>query len=123
MDIAQVLQECNAAALAARSLNTARTYQGALKIFQEFLADAGLTPASPAETLQMDHFIKFPAFLAGLGYSKRSIGVYIGGAKFLLDWLVINGLLKPDYSETLRYEMAVQQFMKKRESRLPRTPE
>jgi site-specific recombinase XerD len=123
MDISQVIQECNAAALAARSLNTARTYQGALKIFQEFLAEAGFSPDQPAEALQMEHFIKFPAFLAGLGYSKRSIGVYLGGARFLLDWLVINGLLRPDYSETLRYELAVQQIQKKSESRLPRVPE
>jgi integrase/recombinase XerD len=110
-------------AISIRSFNTAKTYRFALKAFLEFLATQNIPDASPIEEINMEHFIRFPAWLAANKYSKKTINVYVAGVKFFLDWLVINGTISPDYSETLRYEMAVKQVSRKRESRLPRTPE
>ena len=110
-------------AISTRSFNTARTYRFALNAFMEFLVSQGVSETSPIEILNMEQFIRFPAWLAINKYSKKTINVYIAGAKYFLNWLVINGTISPNYSETLRYEMAVKQVNRKRESRLPRTPE
>jgi site-specific recombinase XerD len=98
-------------------------YANARKLFAEFLETEAVSTDAAIGTVTMEHFIRFPAWLARLGYSKKTIGVYISGVKFFLDWLVINGKMRPDYSETLRYEMAVKQVNQKKETRLPRTPE
>jgi site-specific recombinase XerD len=123
MNLTEALAQCSDSAIATRSANTARAYRNALKVFTEFLATQNIQLASSPETITMEHFIKFPAWLAHNQYSKKTIGVYLSGAKFFLDWLVINGTIKPDYHETLRYEKAVEQISRKRESRLPRIPE
>jgi integrase/recombinase XerC len=123
MNIAEAFDLCDDTAIATRSTNTARAYKNGLNIFAQFLESQKLTLAEPIEQINMEHFIHFPAWLAHQGYSKKTMGVYIASAKFFLDLLVINGTLRPDYAETLRYEMAVKQINKKRESRLPRTPE
>ena len=123
MNIAEAFDLCGDAAIATRSSNTARAYKNALNIFADYLEVQKMNLNYPIENITMEQFIRFPAWLALQGYSKKTIGVYIAGAKFLLDWLVINGTIQPSYSESLRYEMAVKQINKKRESRLPRTPE
>ncbi len=123
MKMTEAFDLCGDAAIATRSANTARAYKNALNIFAQFLESQKTSLTEPVENLTMEHFIRFPAWLALQGYSKKTIGVYIAGAKFLLDWLVINGTIQPNYSETLRYEMAVKQINRKRETRLPRTPE
>jgi site-specific recombinase XerD len=110
-------------AISTRSFNTAKTYRFALKAFLDFLSSQKLSDTSLVEEINMEYFIRFPAWLASNNYSKKTINVYVAGAKFFLDWLVINGTISPIYSETLRYEMAVKQINRKRESRLPRTPE
>lgn len=123
MDIQQALDDCIRDAYATRSLNTGRTYTNALNIFSKFLSDQGISTDSPVTLISIEPFIKFPSWLAQQGYSKKTSGAYVAGTKFLLDWMVIHGFLKPDYSETLRFEMAVKQISRKRETRLPRTPE
>jgi site-specific recombinase XerD len=123
MNIETAFQLCGDAAIASRSVNTARMYANALKLFAEFLESESISPEDAIEIVTMEHFIRFPSWLARLGYAKKTIGVYISGVKFFLDWLVINGSIRPDYSETLRYEMAVKQVNQKKETRLPRTPE
>lgn len=123
MNISEAFTQCSDSAISTRSASTARAYTLALKVFTEFLTAQNVQPSSPLETIRMEHFIKFPAWLAHNQYSKKTIGVYLAGAKFFLDWIVINGTIRPDYSETLRYEMAVSQVNRKRETRLPRTPE
>ena len=123
INIAQAFDRCAESAIATRAANTARSYQTALKAFAQFLEENDTDLTLPITELHMEHFISFPAWLAYEGYSKKTLGVYISGAKFFMDWMVINGFLTPDYSETLRYEMAVKQIGRKRETRLPRTPE
>jgi integrase/recombinase XerC len=123
MDIATALDLCTDDAATTRAVNTARSYRNGLNVFAQFLESKKIPLNSALDSLSIDYFIRFPGWLAGEGYSKKTIGVYISSAKFFLDWLVINGTLKPDYSETLRYDMAVKQVNKKRESRLPRTPD
>jgi integrase/recombinase XerC len=123
MDIATALDLCSEDAGTTRSANTARSYRNGLNIFAQFLESKKVRLNSPLETISIDHFIRFPSWLAGQGYTKKTIGVYIASAKFFLDWLVINNTIKPDYSDTLRYEMAVKQVNKRREFRLPRTPD
>jgi integrase/recombinase XerC len=123
MDISNALDLCCDQAIATRAANTARSYKNGLNVFAQFLEARKIPLNASLETIQMDHFIRFPAWLAGKGYSKKTTGVYIASAKFFLNWLVINGTIRPDYSDTLRYEMAVKQIHQKREFRLPRTPD
>ena len=123
MDIATALDLCSEDAATTRSVNTARSYRNGLNIFAQFLESKKVHLNSALESLSMDYFIRFPGWLAGQGYTKKTIGVYIASAKFFLDWLVINGTIRPDYSESLRYDMAVKQVNKRREFRLPRTPD
>jgi integrase/recombinase XerC len=123
LSISNALDLSNDQAIATRSANTARSYRNGLNIFAQYLESKKVSLTGSVDDIRMDHFIRFPAWLAGQGYSKKTTGVYISSAKFFLDWLVINGTLRPDYSETLRYEMAVKQIHQKRESRLPRTPD
>ena len=123
MDITEAFDLCGDAAIATRSANTARSYKNALNIFAQFLESQKMPLTNSVDDLTMEFFIRFPAWLALQGYSKKTIGVYIAGAKFFLNWIVINGTIQPSYSESLRYDMAVQQINRKRESRLPRTPE
>lgn len=123
MKIIEAFDFCNDAAISTRAANTARSYKNALNVFSQFIEAQHIDLTSPIDHIQMEQFIRFPSWLALQGYSKKTTGVYIAGAKFLLDWLVINGNLTPDYNETLRYEMAVKQINRKRESRLPRTPD
>jgi integrase/recombinase XerC len=121
--IASALDLCNDQALATRSANTARSYKNGLNVFAQYLESKKVQLTEDVNAITMDHFIRFPAWLAGQGYSKKTTGVYIASAKFFLNWLVINGTIRPDYSDTLRYEMAVKQIHQKQESRLPRTPD
>jgi site-specific recombinase XerC len=123
MDISNALDLCCDQAIATRAANTARSYKNGLNVFAQFLEAKKVPLNASLETIQMDHFIRFPAWLAGQGYSKKTTGVYISSAKFFLNWLVINGTIRPDYTDTLRYEMAVKQIHQKREFRLPRTPD
>lgn len=123
LSISNALDFCNDQAVSTRSVNTARSYRNGLNVFAQYLESRKISLTEDVETVTMDHFIRFPAWLAGQGYSKRTSGVYLASAKFFLNWLVINGTIRPDYSETLRYEMAVKQIHQKRESRLPRTPD
>jgi site-specific recombinase XerD len=123
MDIATALDLCSEEAATTRAINTARSYRNGLNVFAQFLESKKLHLKLSLDSLSMDYFIRFPSWLASQGYSKKTVGVYIASAKFFLDWLVINGTIRPNYSESLRYEMAVKQVNKKREFRLPRTPE
>lgn len=123
LSISNALDLCNDQAISTRSANTARSYRNGINIFSQFLESKKLPLTGSIDLITMDHFIRFPAWLAGQGYSKKTTGVYLASAKFFLNWLVINGTIRPDYSETLRYEMAVKQIHQKRESRLPRTPD
>ena len=123
MMISEAIDLSYESAISTRSFNTARTYRYAFKAFMEFLDSQDVSNTSPIEILNMEQFIRFPAWLAINQYSKKTINVYLAGAKYFLNWLVINGTISPVYSETLRYEMAVKQISRKRESRLPRTPE
>jgi integrase/recombinase XerC len=123
MNIAEAFDLCNDTAIATRSVNTARAYKNGLNVFAQFLESQKITMTESVEIINMEYFIRFPAWLAHQGYSKKTMGVYLASAKFFLDLLVINGTLRPDYAESLRYDMAVKQINKKRESRLPRTPE
>jgi site-specific recombinase XerD len=123
MILAEAFAECENQVYATRAVNTARSYKNAFKVLTQFFSDQNIDPDQSIDSVTMEYFIKFPGWLAQNNYSKRTIGVYLSGAKFFLDWLVIRGTLKPDYSETIRYQMAIKQINRKRESRLPRTPE
>lgn len=123
VDIATALDMCSDEAASTRAVNTARSYRNGLNIFAQFLESKKVSLSSTVNTLTIEYFIRFPSWLAGQGYSKKTVGVYISSAKFFLDWLVINGTIRPDYSDTLRLDMAIKQVNKKREFRLPRTPE
>lgn len=121
--ISNALDLCNDQAISTRSANTARSYRNGLNIFAQYLESKKIALTGSVDMITMDLFIRFPAWLAGQGYSKKTTGVYLASAKFFLNWLVINGTIRPDYNETLRYELAVKQIHQKRESRLPRTPD
>ena len=123
MDIREAFQLCSESAYATRSSNTARAYHNAINLFEDYLKSQNISSSSSLSLITMEYFIRFPAWLSQKGYSKKTIGVYIAGIKYFLDWLVINGTISPSYNETLRYGMAVKQINRKRETRLPRTPE
>ena len=122
MDIQTSLVLCKEYVYAMRADTTAMAYTHGLNHFQEFLIENGLKPTSPQSAITMEYFIRFPTWLAINGYAKQTLGVYIAAIKFLLDWMVIEGVIEPTYSEMLRYDKARSAVSKKREALLPRFP-
>lgn len=99
---------------------TAASYSVGLRAFSDFLCEMGyITPNSPVTSLSMEDFIAFPAWLSSRQYSKRTIQVRNAAAKRFLEWLVVQGIIQPTYSETIRYETSCKAVNKKREDRLP----
>ena len=102
---------------------TAKTYCASLNRFALYLTrEYDIQTTHPLERLDIEPFIAYPAWLSRQSYSKGTMRVHISAAKFFLDWLVINGYIKLSYAETLRFNKAVEQTGKRRESKLPRTP-
>lgn len=122
MNIKTAIERCEKSAFATRAKDTAETYGYGLKSFSQYLLGEDIKPGDPIETVSMDYFIYFPAFLAEREYSKQTMGVYVAAAKFFLDWLVINNVLAPNYQESLRFQKAIEQVFKRREAHLPRFP-
>ena len=122
MDIKDALQECLLDAGNSRAKHTAHAYGCALKLFQEYLEGNNIKMSDPVTSITVTHFIRFPAWLLRHDYSKRTVSLYISGSNFLLEWLVIQGILEPTYSETIRLKAASKSAVSMREFPLPRWP-
>jgi site-specific recombinase XerD len=122
MDIKKALQECMLDAEGSRAEHTARAYKYALRLFQEYLEENKVKTSDPISSITLTHFIRYPGWLARQDYSKRTISLYVSGANFFLEWLVIQGILEPSYSETIRLKAATKSASSMREYPLPRWP-
>lgn len=122
MNITTVFERYKNMAETVRSSNTARSYGRAINIFGEFLNTKGIDLDKEIEQITPDNFIEFPGWLIKRGYARKSINVYMSGAKFLMDHMVIEKLLELTYYDTVRYQTAARDIYKKREAKLPRFP-
>lgn len=122
MDIATLLKKCRNSALNVRAANTARSYSQSLRTFEIFLKSQDIDLTDDTSAIAPTLFIEFPGWLSGQGYSKKTVNVYLSGAKFLMDYMVIERLLELTYYDTVRYHTAVNSVYRKREDRLPRFP-
>lgn len=123
MDIKQAITLCIESAATSRSLNTAHSYGNGLDLFVIFLDEAEITEDASVKEIIMEHFIRFPGWLASKGYTKKTMGVYLSGAKYFMDWLVMEGSIRPDYYDMLRYEKARKLIGRKKEDHMVRFPQ
>lgn len=123
MNVAESIDRCLEYVYSLRSVHTAKTYRNALGKFSTFLTEEGIPPPYPIGSVTIEHFIRFPAWLLRSGFTKKTACVYVSGAKFYLDWLVLESVLNPQYEQMLRYDKAVHALQKRGEVRLPRSPE
>lgn len=122
MDINKAIAKCTLTAYATRSANTAKAYEHGIAHFIESIRDS-IQSHEEITTLTISEFIDFPSWLAMQGYSKQTIGVYSSGAKFFLEWLIIEGHIEPpDFRQTLRFQLAYKTVMRKQEHKMPRFP-
>ena len=123
MDIKTAVDRCFSGS-ADRSPNTIRVYKRSLALFLQMIdGERGVKSTDDLKCLSMEDFIEFPGWLLqALGVSKSTRHLYTSGSKYFLEWLVVTGLFEPTFSETLRFQKAVQRAEKKQETRLPRIP-
>ena len=122
MDIQTATNRCIGAS-ADRAKNTVRMYRRALDLFYQMLSGRGIQTTDALDRITMDPFIDFPGWLVQAhGFSKATRTAYVSGAKYFLDWLILQGALEPTYGESVRYQKAVERAGKKQETRLTREP-
>jgi site-specific recombinase XerD len=122
MDIDTLLKKCRNSALNVRATNTAKAYSQSLRVFAVFLDSQEIDLTDDVSAIPPALFAEFPGWLSGQGYSKKTLNVYMSGAKFLMDYMVIERLLELTYYDTVRYHAAVRNVYRKREEHLPRFP-
>ena len=122
MNIETLIHNCKVNATNDRSPNTARSYGNAIKLFLTFLNDRDIKHTDSHESITPALFTEFPGWLASQGYSRKTINVYLSGAKYLMDYMIINFMLELDYRESVRYQAAMHSAYKRREEKLPRFP-
>jgi site-specific recombinase XerD len=122
MKISAAIDRCLRRAKNIRAQTTARSYGTALRAFKEYIEAEGMDPEDDIDQLNMDTFIFYQSWLSVQGYSKQTIGVYIYGVRYFLEWLVIEGHILPNYQEMLRYNSSINEIQKKKEYILPRWP-
>lgn len=122
--ITESITHCIEYAQSIRSGHTARAYQMGLSHFSDYLRTLKIDPdQEPCNTVTMAHFAQFPAYLAGRGYSKKTVNVYLSGTQFYLYRLVSDYVIDPSYSESIRQKDSYRMARSKREFKLPRTPQ
>lgn len=122
MNIQQAVENTLEQALGERSLHTRRTYQNAINNFVTYLFERdGIKPTDDISLVTAEHFIHFPGWLA-TRFEKRTTRVYMAGVRYLMDWMVVQNLLMPDYAQTVRLQKAMQQATKKMGEPATRTP-
>jgi integrase/recombinase XerD len=119
MDIQTAINGC----LADLSLapNTQRSYRNGLKNFLHYLAQEHISPTDEITALSVDRFIGFMPWLDGR-YSKQTAGVYLSGARALMNYLMIQGVLSLSYQDANRFQMATKRSHSRHEEKLPRFP-
>lgn len=123
MNIQTALIRCIETASATRAAGTADTYKCGVDLFELMLSEDRNVRADDVSAVNMQDFTRFPVWLRKRGLAKSTTLVYVAAAKWFMDWMVINNYLSPDYADTLRYQQAVTQIIRLRESKLPRFPE
>lgn len=94
-----------------RAASTAKGYANGLARFAEFMGERPLCA---------QEFIAFPAWLTRRSYAKKTIGVYLAASKKFLDWLIVQKILEPTYSDGVRVNLAYKEVGRKQETKLPR---
>ena len=123
MNTLKAIETCMQEARYLRSAHTARNYNAALKHFIEFLKSKNIDPTSlPYDAIKIEHFINYIMWVAGQGFAKRSVGLFITGTIYFMNWLVLQGILNPTYTDVLRLKEARRMAATQRETLLPRFP-
>lgn len=122
MNLATAVKRSIEQAHTTRAKTTANSYRFGVKNFLAMLAEEGIKPEDQVNTVTIEHFIQFPAWISAQGFAKGTVLAYQTGVKYFLEWLIIQGVLRPDYAEKIRLELAGEQTRRKQEKRLPRFP-
>jgi site-specific recombinase XerD len=121
--IREVIRLCLEHASNSRSECTTYQYGVGLRRFLAFLESENISDHHPISAVTIEHFIRFPAWLSSNGYKKRTAGNYVSSMNYLLNRLVVNGILSPSFEENQRQKDAVSDIYVRREQLLPRLPE
>lgn len=122
MIVEKVFEGCFEDVALQRARKTGETYRTGLNAFQRFLEFKKIAPTDGHEKLTPEIFISYCSWLLTEGYKKKTVNVYVSAAKFMIDWMVVNGLIEVSYNQGVRLDMARKSTRQKREDSLPRFP-
>jgi len=122
MNLEEAINKCLEGAKYARSRRTEATYAVALRHLVRFLDDRSIHPDSGVNRLTTEILIDFISWLSEQDYSRRTLQVYLAALKYFIEWLLVQGLITPDYNESVRVSKAMRNITKRNERRLPRIP-
>jgi len=102
---------------------TARTYHYGQTLFFGWLEDEyQIKLSNDVIEITMEHFIRFPLWLAGFELSKGTKLNYTYGVRKLMKWLEIQNFMSPTLSDYRRYTDAVQTIRGRNQHLLPDIP-
>jgi site-specific recombinase XerD len=120
--ITQALDYCIDQARLERSANTVKTYRLATDVFRAYLSKNNIDcDKTSVADLPPALFIRFPGWLME-NHTRHTAAVYMAGVVYVWKWLIIEGWLKPDYSESVRLEKAIEMARFNRGDNKPKTP-
>jgi len=123
VNLGEAIQQALSELETKKSKATARAYRAGLAHLALYLAEQDISPASPVKALKVQHLVDFFPYLnAQEDLAQGSRRVYVAGVKYFVDWLVLRGILRPSYSDALRFEKAAKDATAKRGKHFPRTP-
>lgn len=120
--IENTITHCLQDAKLSRAANTVRSYENGLAKFKAYLLSLNIDLQSVISEITPSIFKNFPVYLLNLGYSKKTVNVYLASARCLIDWLVMQGIYNPTVLEEKQITLAFKIAHRKREDVLPRFP-
>lgn len=120
--IAESVKKCLEGAKHARSRRTESTYAVSLRHFLRFLDETPIHPDFEVNRLTAEILIDFIAWLNEQDFSRRTLQVYLAALRYFIEWLTVQGLIAPDYAESVRIGKAMRNAGRRKDRRLPKIP-
>lgn len=122
MNIEESVKKCLEGAKYARSRRTEATYAVCLRHLMRFLDDRAIHPDSEVNRLTPEILIDFIAWLNEQDFSRRTLQVYLAALRYFIEWLTVQGLIAPDYAESVRISKAMRNVGRRKDRRFPKIP-
>lgn len=123
MNVSQTIEAALEEAKTELAYNTWRTYKNSLEVFKVYLRERKIEPdETETSNLSPDEFIRFPGAAAQMPYSKKTVKVYMSAVRYLFDWMTIQGIIMPDYNQSVRFSSAIRKAGKLKNDLFHRLP-